>query len=219
MKNLNRWHLIFIKNYEGYLGGKNILDLGCGNNIPFIRELFNKGINKYIGIDPDEQSLEILKENFKNEIKAGKLILINDLVEENLVWRIKDLLLNNTIDLITSFEVIEHLVSPHPFIQGIINIANFAKKNNPKVKIILSTPNAFNIKRLFYYCILQKYNDPLMDIANNRNPEQIRGYSYSIMKQLLQNYRIRDVKFLSCKNIPYFLCRYFTRNIIVEFSI
>ncbi len=218
MENLNRWHLIFIKNYKGFLKGKNILDLGCGNNISFIRELFNKGINKYIGVDPNERSLEILKESFKNEIEAGKLILINDLVDENLVWRIKNLL-NDTIHLITSFEVIEHLVSPHPFIQGLINIANFVKNANPKVKIVLSTPNAFNIKRMFYYCILQKYNDPLMDIANNKNPEHIRGYSYRIITELLKNYNITNINFLSCKNIPYVLCRYFTRNIVVEFTV
>jgi 2-polyprenyl-3-methyl-5-hydroxy-6-metoxy-1,4-benzoquinol methylase len=219
MEELNRWHAIFIKTYKQNLKGKNILDLGCGKNVIFIETLFKEGINRYVGIDPDKQSLEILKSSFKDKIEEGNLILIKDLVDENLIVRIKDVLLNTKPDFITSFEVIEHIANPHPFVQGIINIAKFIKEINSQVKVILSTPNAFNIKRLFYYCILQKYNDPLMDVANNKNPEHIRGYSYRIIKELLKNYGFKNIKFLSCKNIPYFLCRYFTRNIVVEFTV
>ena len=43
-----------------------------------------------------------------------------------------------------------------------------------------------------------------MDIANNKNPEHIRGYSYKIGTKLLKNYSITNINFLSCKNIPLF---------------
>lgn len=109
--------------------GQTILDLGCGSGEMFecfYRNKFRPGI--YVGIDVREQTINKAEEKFAN-CSDYATFLAYDLT--------KPLDLGIKFDVITNFEVIEHI--GHANIDGLLqNIVHHADKHTV---IYISTPN------------------------------------------------------------------------------
>lgn len=100
-------------------GGKKVLDFGCGGG-GFLRELRQKGINNNIvGIELDKEArTRLQKENIEVYEKL-----------ENIDRTIK-------FDVITMFQVIEHLENPHEIVNDI------KSRLTENGLFIVETPNA-----------------------------------------------------------------------------
>jgi len=115
------YHKNFLKTYKIFPSGIKILDLGCGSG-EFIAELEKRGCEVW-GVDFDRDAIDIAKNRFglKNvfALPFEKFFEKQDLPK---------------FDIITFFEVIEHLADPNAFIE---KTKTLLKEDG---KIVLSTP-------------------------------------------------------------------------------
>lgn len=116
---LGWYHEIF---FEESLPVKKILDIGCGRG-DFIKVAENKGY-LVAGIDFDETNIEIARRNFG--LKNVYATTIEEFLSENPKKR---------FDIITFFEVLEHLPDPRSFIK------NVKKLLAQEGYIVVSVPN------------------------------------------------------------------------------
>ena len=139
--------------------GQTVLDMGCGTgNLAevFYRNRFK--LKKYVGFDYKESSIIKAKEKLKGVPWAN--FYKKDLTS-------KDFNLNTTFDIITSFEVIEHI--------GVDNaeqyLLNIKKHCNNSTKILLSTP----------------VYDPKISCANNHITNgEVNEFFYDELKELIE---------------------------------
>jgi len=115
------YHKKFLKLYKNLPPNIKVLDLGCGIS-EFIAELQKRGCEVW-GVDFDKNFIEIAKKNFN--LKNVYTMSFDDFFQKQDIPQ---------FDIITFFEVIEHLDNPLKFIQ------NAKKILKPGGKIILSTP-------------------------------------------------------------------------------
>ncbi len=118
----NKWNVIQFLNRlpHAELNGKKLLDLGCGTG-KFLIEAQKLGYDVY-GVEFDG-----------NQIQAAKNFGLKNVYHQDLFDFIKDK--KETYDVITSFEVIEHLEFPKLFLDYI------HKALRPGGFLCLSTPN------------------------------------------------------------------------------
>lgn len=125
------YHKKFLALYPVFPKNTKVLDIGCGRG-EFLYELQKRGCECW-GVDLTKSAIRTAKDRFNlQNLFAMKL-------EE--FFQEKEL---PKFDIITSFEVIEHLDDPLSFIQGI------KKHIKPKGKIILSTPSRERLMRDMY---------------------------------------------------------------------
>jgi len=115
------YHKYFLKKYGNFLKGSRVLDFGCQKG-EFIAELKKRGAEVW-GVDFNEDAIKTAENHF-----GLKNVFLNSFDEFFLKKELPK------FDIITSFEVIEHLDNPLDFIR---NLKNLLK---PGGKIILSTP-------------------------------------------------------------------------------
>jgi 2-polyprenyl-3-methyl-5-hydroxy-6-metoxy-1,4-benzoquinol methylase len=106
-----------------YIKGKNVLDIACGLGYGSY-EIAMWGAKKVIGMDIDMHSINSAKKNYKNNNLA---FLVGN--AESIPLK------SNYMDVVISYETIEHLTNPKAFIKEIKRILN---KDGI---LILSTPN------------------------------------------------------------------------------
>lgn len=116
------YHKKFLSLYPTFPEGTKILDVGCGRG-ELLQELRKRGCECW-GVDFDELTIRAAKERLRLQ-NLFSMDLIEFLGKKDLP----------EFDIITSFEVIEHLDDPLSFLQG---IKKHLKKSG---KIILSTPS------------------------------------------------------------------------------
>jgi len=116
------YHKHFLKTHKSFSKGTRVLDLGCGTG-GFIAELQKKGCEVW-GIDIDKNAIDFIKKYFKLEnvfaMSFDEFFKFPNLPK---------------FDVITFFEVIEHLDNPLEFIQ---NASKLLKEDGI---IVLSTPS------------------------------------------------------------------------------
>ncbi len=115
------YHKFFLKRHKNLPKGIKVLDLGCGT-AEFLAELEKIG-HKVYGLDFDREAVKIAKGKFC--LKDVYPMSFKEFFQK------KDL---PKFDIITFFEVIEHLPDPENF------ILNVKKLLKPGGKIIFSTP-------------------------------------------------------------------------------
>src|SRR3989344_8418016 len=119
---LRGYHKLFLKKYASLPKNTKILDLGCGAG-EFLSELKKRGYEVF-GMDFDREAIQIAKDTFGLEnvfaLSFEEFCQKSDLPK---------------FDMITFFEVIEHLADPVGFIENVKNLLR------PGGKIILSTPS------------------------------------------------------------------------------
>ncbi len=143
---------------------KKVLDIGCRDGV--LTETYYKN-NEILGVDIDEEALEIAKNNLG--IKTQTLNLYDD-------WN-----LTRDFDVVVAGEVLEHLYYPEDIIKKITKVL---KSDGV---FLGSIPNAFSLMnriRLFFGI---KQGTPLED------PTHINHFSYKEFKQILEKY-FEDVK-------------------------
>ncbi len=115
------YHKEFLKKYKSFPKNTRILDLGCGSG-EFIAELEKMGCDVW-GVDFDREGVKLAKKQFGLEnvyaLPFEEFFKKQDLPK---------------FDIVTFFEVIEHLEDPLSFL---LNIEGLLK---PEGKFVLSTP-------------------------------------------------------------------------------
>lgn len=105
-----------------YCMNKIVIDIASGTW--YWTYKLSKVSKQIIGIDIDEQSIEIARQNYKNHNLEYKL------------WNwIKIDVEDGSVDVVVSFETIEHIIDYHQFMQEIQRVLK------PWGTLILSTPN------------------------------------------------------------------------------
>ena len=170
--------------HDGVLGrfdfkDKDVLDIGCGTG-GFLKHIRDTS-RSVVGIDPNPENCRIATD-------LGLRTVCD--YPENVSG------MDNSFDIATCFEVIEHLYDHH----GVM-LAMSRMLRSGGVAII-STPNAFNIMRQIKFVLAHEHHDSLMDPTRASEPEHIRGWSMGMMKRLAdKNDRLKVTEVYGVGNI------------------
>ena len=139
--NFSNFH---IKLLFPYISNSTIVDLGCGQ-IPYINS-FPDTINTYYGLDLSKESLVIVQQNFKRKFP---LVLVHHGIKDTPFH-------DNSVDIVLSSEVLEHLDDPISYLREINRIlkdGGHLSLSTPCVSIYFYPVNLFSmlIKPRFWY--------------------------------------------------------------------
>ncbi len=141
---------------------QSILDFGCGSGNLF--EVFYRNRyspRRYVGLDIRDQTIDNLNKKWKDKIDVVKFIAA-DLCD-------KDLNLNETFDIICSFEVIEHIGKKNIY----IFLNNILKHATFDTIILISTP-----------C----FDEDVGAADNHIIDGEVGEFTYLELKDILQQY-------------------------------
>jgi len=147
--------------HDGKVFGDSLLDVGCGNGV-FMKEAQRLGY-KVVGIDFDRENIKIAREHFG----------LNDvfpLTLEELITSYQD----KKFDVITFFEVLEHMDNPGNFINSI------KTGLKPGGHIALSVPNR------------ERFLDPLGD--GDYPPNHLTRWNASSISSFLEKRGFEIIK-------------------------
>jgi len=159
--------------FEKYRSNNNLLDIGCGDG-HFLSIAQKRGWNVY-GTEFTDEAVSVCQYK-KIIVHKGKLNPLN--------------YLNMKFDVVTSFEVIEHINNP---LEEINNIKTILRKRGA---FYLTTPNFNSISRY-----VLKENWHIIEY-----PEHLSYYTNSTIKRLLTQSGFKK-KFLHTHGINNFLCK------------
>ncbi|MCG5531213.1 class I SAM-dependent methyltransferase [Halorhodospira halochloris] len=142
----------------------SVLDYGCGTGV--LIELV-KAKYPHLEINGSEVSNANIAACLEKGISCQKI--------DALPSKDKD---DDAYDLVICSEVIEHVQSPIEVLEDI------ARNVKPGGHVIVSVPNAFNIKHRFYY-LFGKHLDPNKDPVKRRFPEHIQSLGFGHMEKLM----------------------------------
>ena len=148
-------HTISYEFSEKYIKNKNILDFGCGSG--YGTKILAKQAKSAMGIDISAEAINYATKNYSSKNLDFKTI--DQLKKEDL---------KETFDVITSFQVIEHVLNDKEYIETILSLLK------PGGLLILTTPN--KEYRLFSY------------IQKPWNIFHIKEYSKKQLERLLDTY-------------------------------
>jgi len=138
----------------------NVLDFGCGTSGNLAEVLYRNRhkANKYLGLDI--RSLDTAKDKFAKVpwVEFKEYDLVETKIDEGTDW-----------DVITSFEVLEHIGKENAdkFLQNIVN------NMNAKTKLYLSTPN---------------YDEKVGAAQNHIIDGEVCEFEYEELKAILEKY-------------------------------
>ena len=168
----------FIKN--NFPTNSKILDVGCGGG-EFLEQLKKEGFRSISATDMDQyfdpfvDSIDFKKANF---------------CYEKLPWE------DSSFDLITAWEVFEHLENPHFIADEIERVLK------PGGTLVISMPNVFHI--ISRYVFLKTGDFPRWNKKNNH----ITVYTKSIFEKIfLKKFKLLETKFF----LPEFAWRIFVK--------
>ena len=157
-----------------YCKGKNVLDIGCIDHHSILEsreDWLHKRIKsvakKIVGIDYLKDEVEVLR-------KKGY-----DIVYANA----EDFDLNEKFDVIVGGEILEHLSNPGNFLNSI------KKHMHENTRLILTTPNAFSLRRMIGMIL----NGKLIE-----NKEHVAYYSNVLIAQFFKRngFKVKTIKYL-----------------------
>ncbi|MCW1309667.1 MAG: class I SAM-dependent methyltransferase [Candidatus Nanoarchaeia archaeon] len=161
-----------------------ILDAGCGGG--YLMDRLNKfGYKNIFGFDISKSGIEIAKKNFKD--------ISDNSVVHNAYEKILPEYFPDKFDLVISTEVIEHLYSPHDYLE---NINSWLK---PKGFLILTTPYHGYFKNMSI-ALFNKFDEHFNPLWEGGH---IKFFSKSTLSELLKSNGFEQIKFLGCGRIPY----------------
>ena len=161
--------------------GKEVLDVACGTGYgaPL---LIAAGAKSYRGVDISPEALEIAERRYK--VSPNISFMPGDACR-------LDGIEDGTIDLVVSFETIEHLAQPSQFLAGLRRVLA------PGGVLIVSTPNR----------AVRNPGGNLNSIP--ANPYHLREWNTSEFTQLLRDFfRVEEVLGQSPRLIPYCYWKY-----------
>ncbi len=145
--------------------GKKVLDLGCGTG-GFLKHISSQ-TQEILGVDPNKHNCDVAVHNGVQAlpIYPGQLSGYD-----------------NHFDIVTCFEVIEHLYDHHEI------VGTCARVLKPHGRAYITTPNAFHIARMMTFVFRQEHRDPLMDPTLTDEPEHIRLWSYGMAHRITKRH-------------------------------
>lgn len=143
-------HIIRYELAKSFIKGKEVLDIACGTG--YGSHILSKaGAKRVIGMDIDKKALRMARQKY---------------LEENLEFKHGDAekigLEDDSADIITSFETIEHLDDPKQFLREIKRVL----KDNGL--LILSTPNR--------------------EVSGQQNPYHVHEFEREELEKFLKHY-------------------------------
>lgn len=162
------------------------LDLGCGDGQ--ITEIVVRIVRakEVYGIDIDNGALKSAK---LRKVKTFNLDLSKDKIPQN----------DNSVDLVTAFELIEHLINPDNMLKEVFRILKQGGY------LLLSTPNLASwVNRIVMLLGYQPYNVevsteilagvPIRAYSFTKPSGHIRPYTLRALKELLSNHEFKIMK-------------------------
>lgn len=162
-----------------------ILDAGCGGG-NILHKLYKRGFKKIYGFDASESGIKIAKRNF---LEIEDRFVIHNAYEKKL----PDTIPEGNYDLILSVEVIEHLYSPHVYLQ---NIHQWLKKGG---YLILTTPYHGYLKNIAISLFnkFDKHFNPLWEGGH------IKFFTKKTLYALLRNSGFIPEKFIGIGRVSF----------------
>lgn len=185
--------LIFFEHYSRYIFAsqfvkdKIVLDIACG--VGYGSELLlTKGARQVIGVDMDPATISYAKRNYQRE---GIEFILGDAQKISLA--------DNSIDVVVSFETIEHLNDFEQFLSEIHRVLS------SQGSCIISTPNIeefpgnqFHTKEFgieeFKNVLSKHFKDVEIYYQNNMLASSISTRSFLDQDQLEEEYKIRTYR-------------------------
>jgi 2-polyprenyl-3-methyl-5-hydroxy-6-metoxy-1,4-benzoquinol methylase len=168
---------------EKFVKGKTVLDVGCGSGYGSYH-LVTNGAAKVVGIDVSEEAVEYARERYKYDNLEFKAMSATALKFDE-----------ESFDVITSFQVIEHIKEAGVYLSEIKRVLknnSFALISTPNKKTY--SPNSDKIENPFH--IKEYYLDELTELLNSYfNDVEIFGVNQSPRIEKLQksfNYIFRS---------------------------
>ncbi|RKS97780.1 class I SAM-dependent methyltransferase [Chryseobacterium defluvii] len=147
-------HLMHIATYEyakSFVKNKKVLDFGCGSG--YGTKMLSEHAESVTGVDISKEAVDFAKENYTSS---------------NLKFKTIPEISNETFDIITSFQVIEHVPNDNRYVDDL------KKLLNPGGYLLISTPDKTN--RLFNH------------IQQPWNIFHLKEYTAGNLKHLLQKH-------------------------------
>lgn len=147
-------HLMHIATYEyvkSFVADKKVLDFGCGSG--YGTKILSETAESVIGVDISPEAIHFAKREYPSS---------------NLEFMMSEEIEDKKFDIITSFQVIEHVSNDSEY------IINLKKLLNPKGILFISTPDKEN--RLFNH------------IQKPWNIFHLKEYSYNSLEALLKKH-------------------------------
>lgn len=184
---LNSWHAAALRALS--FRGKRVMDVGAGTG-SFLDAARSAGAAEIYAVDPNSRHVGFYQ-------------------SRNIPFHIGYLTPEIPVkpDIITCFEVIEHVYDPHPIIA-----AAYTLLRPQGGTIVLSTPNAFNAMRAVKFTLHQRHHDPLMDpVISGSGAEHVRAYSFGMVADLMIRHGFKNQRPLTRGPLR----RYLTRGIVM----
>lgn len=166
---LGIWHQAVLKLHA--FENQSVLDVGCGSG-SFLQAIAPMA-QKVLGVDPNPLNIATLQEHHI----PGLLGYLEDHTGDC-----------QDYNIITCFEVVEHLYSPTELFRAMYDLLP------PGGHVIVTTPNAFHLIRTFQFAMHQEHHDPLLDPSRSDTPEHIRLWSSRMLSRSLVQAGFGNVK-------------------------
>ncbi len=186
-------HIIAYVFAEKYIKDKNVLDDGCGSGYGSYH-LKSKGAKRVTGIDISEEAIEYAGKNYKNE---NLNFVQMDVTKLNFD--------DNTFDILTSFQVIEHIKDVNKYlaeIKRVLKNGGIALITTPNKQT--SSPNTIKPENPFH--VKEYYYDDFKNLlANYFGKVQIFGVNQSEKAEKIESSIKKPLKFLKKLHISFFV--------------
>jgi len=161
--------------------GKRVLDVGCGSGF-WADQFMQRGYGA-VGVDPSEQGIDIARKKYPKG-RFERAVATDDLLQ-----RIGEA----PFDLVTSFEVVEHVYEPKDWASACFNALK------PGGRLICSTPYHGYLKNLALAVTngWDRHLDPLWSGGH------IKFFSVNTLSQLLRNAGFVNPRFKGAGRAPY----------------
>jgi ubiquinone/menaquinone biosynthesis C-methylase UbiE len=160
--------------------GKNVFHLGFIQHSHMWRQKMEENdwlhskisnvANEIVGLDYLEKDVKSIKEELGINAVSGD------------VMKLEDVNLNMTFDVIVCGELIEHIANPGLMLEGLKRFMN------EETILIITTPNPW--RDLWVKHVYNKHDE-----SNWLNPEHVAWYSFGTLKQMLERYEYKEVKY------------------------
>lgn len=175
------------KAVEDFAVSKNamVLDAGCGGGY-ITNAFFKKGYKNIYGFDVSESGIRVARESFKD---IGDRIDIHNGYNKEVPIHFP----KGNYDVILSVEVMEHLFSPHRYLE---NCRNWLGENG---LIIITTPYHGYLKNIAIAASsgFDRHVNPLWEGGH------IKFFSRKTLYKLLEESGFKPVKFYGSGRVPY----------------